>query len=354
MTYPIEEVLVRTYLYFFAIIFLLLFSESTSTHARSIDELKAGVVKVTATTEGKVRIGTGFIVKIEHDTAYIVTASHLIEGSIPIIGFFPRPDEEYPGTTKHMEGGNPKGLAILQVNAPLPDKIQSLSVASEFKVRGGESAIIIGFPRVPPVPWAVSKGILNGQIGSNLILSDTGTTEGNSGSPILVNNQVVGILTEILEDFGYGVPFSILRVTLSGWGIDIDEQSQTTKTMTRKFQNAYPMTEYLMTTGQGMIDEGRQVCQLTADLMARGELAKQISIEMTEHFQRTTKKREGLSATNDWDFLLEESTQQLLANSKIIERRIEKETGICTSIAVMPREHINRHLKAKNHSDSQD
>ena len=60
--------------------------------AQDIDDMKRGVVKITAQAEGKTKVGTGFIVRLEKDAAYIVTASHVIEGDPkPQVTFFPQP-----------------------------------------------------------------------------------------------------------------------------------------------------------------------------------------------------------------------------------------------------------------------
>ena len=59
--------------------------------AQDIAQVKKGVVKITAQVEGKSRIGSGIIVKLEEDHAYIVTASHVIEGDQqPNVMFFSR------------------------------------------------------------------------------------------------------------------------------------------------------------------------------------------------------------------------------------------------------------------------
>ena len=48
---------------------------------QDIEDLKNGVVKITAHVEGQhSKVGTGFIVRLEKDAAYIVTACHVIEG----------------------------------------------------------------------------------------------------------------------------------------------------------------------------------------------------------------------------------------------------------------------------------
>jgi len=72
----------------FALVLTLLIGDLPLSQAQNIDELKVGVVKITATMDKQHRIGTGFIVTIEDETAYIVTASHVVEGASLTINFF--------------------------------------------------------------------------------------------------------------------------------------------------------------------------------------------------------------------------------------------------------------------------
>jgi len=201
----------------------LMIADLPLSHAQTIDELKAGVVKITATVAGQQRVGTGFIVRIEDKTAYIVTASHVVEGAALTVNFFPNPDKDYAGTTRNMQGGNTKGLAVIKVQGPLPEGIRSLVLASSFEVKGGESATVIGFRRSPSIQWGVLQGILTGQTGGDLIVSGVGANEGNSGGPILVNEKVVGVMTEVLDDIGYAVPASITQIILKGWGVRVEQ-----------------------------------------------------------------------------------------------------------------------------------
>lgn len=48
--------------------------------AQCTAQIKKGVVKIRATVDGKTRLGAGVIVKLGKDAAYIVTASHVIQG----------------------------------------------------------------------------------------------------------------------------------------------------------------------------------------------------------------------------------------------------------------------------------
>ena len=191
-------------------------------HAQTIEELKAGVVKIKATVDKRPRVGTGFIVKIEDDTAYIITASHVVEGASLAISFYPKPDKPYPGEMKAMDGGNPKGLAVVLVRGSLPKGVRPLMLGSNVAIKGGEPITLIGFPRAIGVPWAIASGIIAGQKGLDLIITGSAVQEGNSGGPILLNDRVVGVLTEIQTDFGYGVPSSITRIALQGWGVRVE------------------------------------------------------------------------------------------------------------------------------------
>ena len=64
----------------FCVLFLLAVLFPHALWAQDITQVKKGVVKITAQVEGKNRVGSGIIVKLEEDHAYIVTASHVIEG----------------------------------------------------------------------------------------------------------------------------------------------------------------------------------------------------------------------------------------------------------------------------------
>ena len=58
---------------------------------QDIDDMKKGVVKITAHVEGQQpKVGTGFIVRVDKNAAYIVTAAHVTEGDPkPTVTFSP-------------------------------------------------------------------------------------------------------------------------------------------------------------------------------------------------------------------------------------------------------------------------
>ena len=208
-----------------AFILALMIVDLTLSQAQTIDKLKAGVVKITATGGGQQRVGTGFIVKVEDDTAYIVTASHVVEGATFTIKFYSKPDVKYPGEVKEMDGGDPKGLAVVLVQGNLPKGIRPLPLSSNVTIKGGEPITLIGFPRAIGLQWAINSGIISGQKGLDLIITGSTVQEGNSGGPILLHDSVVGVLTEIQKDFGYAVPSSITQFALEGWGVRVEQGS---------------------------------------------------------------------------------------------------------------------------------
>jgi len=194
--------------------------------ADDLDGLKDGVVKITSTLDGRSRVGTGVIVKTDGKVAYIVTVSHVIEGDpTPQISFHGKPNRKYPGEIIGLDARNPKGLAVLMVQAPaLPDGVQPLSFDHAVGSHAGEDVTLIGFPRLPPVPWAVTRGIVSGQVGQDLILSGR-ASEGNSGGPVIQNDRVIGVVSEVTDGYVYAVPVVIAKIALRGWGISLEEGS---------------------------------------------------------------------------------------------------------------------------------
>lgn len=60
------------------------------------DELKAGVVQVFGEAkEQSAKVGSGVIVWLEHRTAYILTASHVVAGYEVSVAFFKKPSHRF-------------------------------------------------------------------------------------------------------------------------------------------------------------------------------------------------------------------------------------------------------------------
>ena len=188
--------------------------------AQTLEQLKAGIVKVTSQEEGKRRTGTGFIVRLDTDAAYIVTASHVVEGDPgPEVEFFTRQNAKQKAEVLHIEGGDARGLALLAVRGKdnLASGLAALQLAREVGLDGGEEVTAIGFPQGAG-PWAVIRASITSRDGRDLTLTGE-IDEGNSGGPLLKQGKVVGVVTGLGNRFARATPAAIVDIVLQGWGI---------------------------------------------------------------------------------------------------------------------------------------
>ena len=189
-------------------------------HAQTIDDLKAGVVKIKAKTG---RVGTGFIVRVEQDKVFIITAAHVIAGdSQPEVEFFFKRNESVKGTV--LPGAevhdDMQGLALVMVRGQdfLSKGIQSLAfgLATEI-VAGSEEALIIGHPGGGG-DWTVVKRDIANRVGRKITL-DPGMAARFSGGPILVEKKVVGIVMTDQGGFGSGSTHKSVLNYMEGFGV---------------------------------------------------------------------------------------------------------------------------------------
>ncbi|OAI13787.1 MULTISPECIES: SUMF1/EgtB/PvdO family nonheme iron enzyme [Methylomonas] len=200
-----------------------------SAWAENYDALRAGIVKVT-TTDG--RIGTGFVVQIDGNNAYVVTASHVVEGEQnPALTLFQRQNDPLRGQVIHLEGGDPRGLALVKINGNLPSGLVALPLAAD-NVRPDESIVLIGFP-LGGGAWMPVVGQVGTPNNKDMTMSAI-IEEGNSGGPVLYNRQVAGVVMKQSGEktFGKAVPISIVKTTLENWGVVVGNSSRSTVTVT--------------------------------------------------------------------------------------------------------------------------
>lgn len=190
----------------------------TPLRALGIDAIKTDVVKISAHVDGKTKIGTGFIVDIESGVAYIVTASHVVEGADVYVAFFTQPYNLLKAKTIRLEGGDPRGLAVLQVVGFIPSDVRALNFDRCITVGGGEIVKTVGFPRMGAIPWAVTSGTILGRQGRYIVFAGA-VDEGNSGGPLIKNGVVVGVITEIIGKYNYAQPADTVESILTGWSV---------------------------------------------------------------------------------------------------------------------------------------
>lgn len=186
-----------------------------------IDMLKKGVVKITAQFPNRQKVGTGFVAGQGKKHVFIVTASHVIEGEAEVpqsiaVTFFSHQEEPLVAEVINKEGGDPRGLALLKVGGDLPDDVQILEWDTQSQFHGGEEVRVIGFPQVGGNPWAVTRGTLSGFDGPILKFSGA-VEEGNSGGPLLYRGKVIGVIVEIIRQFGNAKPSQIAQFTVDNW-----------------------------------------------------------------------------------------------------------------------------------------
>ncbi len=209
----------KTFIFAVLVSFTIVLWGSVSSYAHDIEGMKHGVVKITAHVNGQSKVGTGIVIREESNAIFIATASHVIEGDPrPLVQFFSQPTRPVPSVIVGMEGGDPRGLALLVVRDDLPDKVRVLSLNASANLESGESVAVIGFPRHAGAPWAVTQGELVGRKGRDLVFSGA-IDEGNSGGPVLKDHQVIGIVTESSPPFAYAAPAVLAQYDLESWSI---------------------------------------------------------------------------------------------------------------------------------------
>jgi formylglycine-generating enzyme required for sulfatase activity len=200
--------------------------QAASVEAQDIARLQAGVVKITATEENKTKVGTGFIVKLESDLAYIVTAAHVLGSDPqPKVEFFTKPSP-VRATVVNKEGEEVTSLALLMIQGRdnFPSGITALPIATAVRLSGGEDIVVIGHPRSAG-DWTVLKGSIARREGRHVKV-DANVDEGSSGGPMLQSGKVVGLVAGTTK-YGLAVTASSIREYLDGNRVPLEEEART-------------------------------------------------------------------------------------------------------------------------------
>lgn len=189
--------------------------------AQDMNRLKAGVVRIRNTNPNSGEGGAGFIVKIDKDFIYIVTASHVVTGNgNPAVYLFNHPLDPLSAELINREDESQKGLALLRLRSNNPETFSGLTAlrfGASSQIGGGESVRIIGFPGGTSF-WDVSAGTLSRVEGNNLVFAGP-IRGGNSGGPVILSNgQVAGLVTDTIEsqDASYAAKAEIIVSYVNG------------------------------------------------------------------------------------------------------------------------------------------
>src|SRR6185369_2711990 len=180
-----------------------------------MNNLKKGVVRIKNTKFGDV--GTGVIVSVNDERAYIVTAAHVVRGDEhPDVFLFTRQEEPLRANLIDREDDNQKGLALLWVKANKLTLVglTELSLGNSFELSGGEDVRFIGFPEGTSV-WTVTPGTVARLEGRTLVFSGT-ITGGNSCGPRLLGDRMIGLVTDLGPTLGYAVQAESVALYIRG------------------------------------------------------------------------------------------------------------------------------------------
>lgn len=101
-----------------------------------------------------------------------------------------------------------------------------------------------------------------------------------------------------------------------------------------------PDGEMIRATGYGPLAKGITLCQHSADLAARVELSKLVRVQVTEKSVDRIRERTGKNAEQDIEVVREGVVNEVLSDVRIVDRKIDKEAGTCSSTAVIPRRNL--------------
>jgi len=182
------------------------------------EQLKKSIVKITSQGHQ----GTGFVVGVIQDTTYILTISHVVGSNRePNIEFFGQPGEfkakvlEIEWQQK-MDWREENGFALLAVTGA-PSDVISLDVDKKSDLKSGDSVFTFGFP-LNGGNWAYDEWSYSSRIARKILFSGSDIKEGNSGSPLIKGNEVVGMVTSV-TDFAHANSAESIREFLRGISI---------------------------------------------------------------------------------------------------------------------------------------
>ena len=178
------------------ILFCMLSMAYAKAQPQDTESQKLAVVRIHNTQSGE--NGAGFIVKVDGNHLYILTAAHVVQGEQrPQVFLYNRQHEPLLATPLDIEPDGVKGLALLllRLNTPMPN-LTALTIGASSKV-AGESVKVIGFPGTDF--WSVEPAGVKRIEGRNLVLSGS-ITGGNSGGPVILNGQAIGVVTDVVKD----------------------------------------------------------------------------------------------------------------------------------------------------------
>lgn len=175
---------------------------STPTYEQMIQGAMASVVRIVAGDS----VGTGFVFRVEEETAYIATNEHVVTGIQEVEVY--REDEEFVGYVLGTD--EVQDIAVVSVASGSFSPIDFQHRLPEI----GAEVVSIGYALDFPGEPSVTRGIVSGHrnwaaSGLNIIQTDAALNPGNSGGPLLNRmGEVVGMNTSEIpsaENVGFAI-----------------------------------------------------------------------------------------------------------------------------------------------------
>jgi hypothetical protein len=180
---------------------------------KTTEQIKKSVVKIRAENQmnGEKREGTGFVVGVSDDKAYIVTVSHVVEGDPnPTVEFFE--NNKFKAEVLDNEAQE-NGLALLSVKGLIPYDVMPLYLVRKQNLNVGDTVFTVGFPS-GGARWSYDQLSYSGQKRRNFLFSGS-INDGNSGSPIIKEDIVVAVITSMTKH-AYAISAESVREFLGG------------------------------------------------------------------------------------------------------------------------------------------
>jgi formylglycine-generating enzyme required for sulfatase activity len=182
-----------------------------------VASFKPGVVKIMVLSPA-LKTGAGFVIARTPNVTYIVTAAHVVERADKISVQFLSPESApVSARTRHVEAGNPQGMALLEVSGPVPADVQPLPLASESTFSGGESVTVIGH-QASTGDWGVITGTVSSRKGREIVIQAP-IEEQASGGPVFHDNRVLGLVVSTRGNFGYAITARAVQDYVEGFGV---------------------------------------------------------------------------------------------------------------------------------------
>ncbi len=191
--------------------------------ADSVEKIYDSVVVIGAYKNGTLASsGTGFVYDQDDKYAYILTNSHVVDGSTSIKVKFTNGNIE---NVELIGNDSYSDIAVLKIDKTKIIKIAEIGKTESLRV--GDTVFAIGAPLDNEYSWTVTRGILSGKDRLvNISTSNGGTADwvmsvmqtdaainsGNSGGPLANSNgEVIGItnmklVSSGVEGMGFAIP----------------------------------------------------------------------------------------------------------------------------------------------------